>query len=63
MSLVKDYTNAMTRSDIECCIRMEKEYGLFGYPPEIVHVAFHAIDNGDDPECAIADYIDSPQEK
>lgn len=63
MSLASDYTNAMTRSDIECCIRIEKEFGLFGYPPELVHVALEAIDSGEDPESAISDYIDSPDNK
>jgi hypothetical protein len=44
------------------CIAIEKEHGLFGWPPEIVSVGLKAIDEGADPEQAIDDYINDSGE-
>lgn len=53
----KRYHDAMVRGDTDTCIRIEQKHGLFGYPPEIVSVALNALDNNQDPNKAIEEYI------
>ncbi|MUV13541.1 hypothetical protein [Noviluteimonas gilva] len=59
MSVLSDrYINAMVSGNTELCIAIERQTGLFGYPPEIVSIGLRAIDEGRDPDAAIGAYID-----
>ncbi len=44
MSKAEAYAQAMSSGAIGACIRLEKENGLFGYPPELVSVGLRAVD-------------------
>lgn len=52
------YISAIIRSDIECCIRIEKEHGLFGYTPELVCIGLSAIAQGQNAIDAIESYTE-----
>ena len=58
MKVAEQYVNAMNRGDLNACIRIEKEHGLYGYPPELVSIGLAAHDEGRDPGDAIDDYTD-----
>lgn len=61
MSLLTSYYAAMRRRDgLDECMRIEQDAGLFGYPPELVSVGLKAIDDGRDPDEAIAAYMEAP---
>lgn len=47
-TLVSRYNRAMIRGDLNACIRLEKEYNLFGYLPELVTKALAMVDNGEE---------------
>jgi len=58
MSLLERYSKAMRSLDgAHTCYRIEQEYGLDGYPPELVSVGLRAIDDGNEPHEAIENYI------
>lgn len=57
MSLLTRYTKAMVAGNIDTCIAIEQQYGVFGYPPEWVSVALSAIDDGRDPDAALESYL------
>lgn len=60
--LARQYANAMSAGNTGACIRLEKENGLFGYPPELVSVGLRAIDQYRDPINAIEAYIEENME-
>lgn len=45
---VKNYHQAMMRNDLDTCIQIEKETGLYGHPPEVVSSVLADIDQGMD---------------
>lgn len=59
MNHLETYTKAMIRGDTERCIAIEEQFGVFGFPPEIVSVALKAVDDGDDKDEALAAYFDA----
>lgn len=58
MTKAEAYAQAMSSGAIGACIRLEKENGLFGYPPELVSVGLRAVDEYRDPINAIEAYIE-----
>ena len=44
MSEAKRYSSALVRGDIAVCESIEKQYNVYGYPPEIVSVMLSMID-------------------
>jgi hypothetical protein len=61
MGVLERYSKAMRSIDgASLCYRIEQEYGLDGYPPELVSVGLRAIDDGCDPHEAIQAYIGDP---
>lgn len=63
MSVLRAYVKAMRGGHDFVCSAIEREHGLYGYPPEMVSVALNAIDDGLDPDEAITDYIDGKDEE
>ena len=61
--LVATYFRAMRMGWDHVCVALEKEHGLYGYSPEMVCVALKAIDEGNDPDKALDDYIDGIDEE
>ena len=57
MTLIERYTKAMIAGNDVACLSIEREYGLDGYPPELVSVGLNAIDQGLDALTAIEDYM------
>lgn len=57
MSLISQYNKAMISGDIDKCIEIEQDSGMYGYPPEIVSIALVAIDQGEDHYKAVDDYL------
>lgn len=53
----KRYHDAMIAGNTDACIRIEQEFGLFGYPPEMVSAGLKAADKGQDVDAAIESYI------
>ena len=53
------YSRAMIRNVTHICTQIEQRYGLYCYPPELVSVGLNAACKGEDPERAVAEYIDS----
>lgn len=53
----KRYHDAMIAGNTNACIRIEQEFGLFGYPPEMVSVGLKAADEGQCVDAAIEAYI------
>ena len=53
MKLSDQYFQYMITGNGEAAYYMERQYGLDGYPPEIVSVAFNAMDKGEDVDAAI----------
>lgn len=49
MSALSRYIAAMRAGQLSIAYRIEQEYGLDGYPPQIVSAALSAIDRGDCP--------------
>jgi len=62
-SLSSQYAKAMIKGDALKCFHIEQDNGLAGYPPELVSVALKAIDEGRDPDEALADYMDGNDEE
>lgn len=61
-TLSQQYLKAMIAGNIDRCIRIEQDSGLYGYPPELVSVGLKAIDEGHDGALAVLDYIaDNPE--
>lgn len=63
MSIAQEYCDLLTSwepwaHDAMC--RIEREHGLYGYPPELVSVGLCAVDRGYCPEQAIAEYLAAP---
>lgn len=58
---LEQYCDAMRRGTDAVCIRIEKETGLFGYPPELVTLGLAAIREGKDPHEAIDAYVEGEQ--
>jgi hypothetical protein len=54
MKLTDKYLEYILMGNDEAVYRMEC---LYGYPPEIVSVAFNAMDKGEDVDAAIERYI------
>lgn len=44
---IKNYYKGMRENNISLCIAIEKRYGLYGYPPNIVCSALQAEVHGD----------------
>jgi hypothetical protein len=60
VSLLARYHAAMRKLDgIDECLRIEQDYSLLGYPPEIVSVGLKAIDEGRDAHDAIDAYLEA----
>lgn len=53
MKLSDKYFQYMITGNSDSAYNMECQYGLDGYPPEIVSVAFNAMDKGEDVDAAI----------
>lgn len=53
----KRYHAAMIAGNTDACIRIEQQFGLFGYPPEMVSVGLKAVDEGRDVDAAIEAYV------
>ena len=58
MGLVQEYLKAMVDCDSSRAYAIECDFGLNGYPPELVSVGLAAIDVGEDPFDAINEYAD-----
>ena len=56
MKLSDQYFQYMISGNGEAAYHMERQYGLDGYPPEIVSVALTAMDKGEDVDDAIEQY-------
>lgn len=56
MKLSDQYFQYMISGNGEAAYHMERQYGLDGYPPEIVSVALTAMDKGEDVNDAIDRY-------
>lgn len=57
MSESQAYFKAMLANNTDACARIEQKYDLYGYPPELVSVGLRAVDEGKDPEEAVAAYL------
>jgi hypothetical protein len=53
------YFEAMRKGQEHVCVRIEQDTGLWGYPPELVSVGLHAIDEGRDAFLAVQDYFNA----
>lgn len=51
------YGAAMRRDDLNACIAIERRWGLFGYPPEMVSTVLSAVAAGQDLDIAITAYL------
>lgn len=51
------YSKAMISGDFNTCVAIEQCHDLYGYPPEIVTVGLRAVADGQDPDLAIANYL------
>ena len=47
MSDLQRYTDAMAANHLDECIRIEQQFGLYGYTPEIVSVGLAAAEKGE----------------
>ncbi len=56
MALVQEYLKAMAECDSSHAYAIECDFGLDGYPPELVLVGLTAIDEGKYPFEAISEY-------
>ena len=56
MKLSDQYFQYMITGNSDAAYHMERQYGLDGYPPEIVSAAFNAMDKGEDVDAAIEQY-------
>jgi hypothetical protein len=61
VSQLSKYVQAMRNGNTDMCIRIEQNFGVFGYPPEIVSVALKAIDEGKCSLGAVSDYLRGEQ--
>lgn len=61
MSIRARYVKAMAAGMDHTCAAIEKEHGLYGYPPETVCVGLVAIDEGRDPQAEIEQFIADAQ--
>ena len=52
-----DYNNAMLRGDSRTCYKIEQDFGLDGYSPEVVSVGLYALTQGKDHYEAIDDFL------
>lgn len=52
-----DYTNAMLRGDYRTCYKIEQDFGLDGYTPEVVLVGLYALTQGQDHYEAIDEFL------
>lgn len=60
MSVTESYNKAMMNGDIDMCITLEQDFGLYGYPPQIVSIGLAAFDAGEDVHQAVSDFFNSP---
>ena len=51
------YVKAMLSDRFSECIEIEQRFDLYGYSPEIVCIGLNAIDDGEDPDEAIREYL------
>lgn len=56
MKLADQYFQYMIKGNSDAAYCMECQYGLDGYPPEMVSVIFNAMDKGEDTDDAIERY-------
>lgn len=56
MKLSDQYFQYMITGNTDAAYNMERQYGLDGYPPEIVSAIFNAMDKGEDVDDAIERY-------
>lgn len=52
------YGAAMRTGNVDACARIEQKHDLYGYPPELVSVALKALQDGQDMDVAVAEYMD-----
>lgn len=60
MTILQEYNAALIKCDVNKCIEIEENNGLFGYPPEIVSIGLQAIDKGFDAQDAINEFTLMP---
>ena len=63
MSDLDRYTRAMCAGQLSTCCAIEKKYGLYGYPPQIVSVGLRAADEGRSVDDAVDAYIKGEPEQ
>jgi hypothetical protein len=56
MKLSDQYFQYMITGNTDAAYHMERQYGLDGYPPEMVSVIFNAMDKGENTDDAIERY-------
>jgi len=56
MKLSDQYFQYMITGNSDAAYHMERQYGLDGYPSEMVSVIFNAMDKGEDVDDAIEQY-------
>jgi len=56
MKLSDQYFQYMITGNSDAAYHMERQYGLDGYPPEMVSAIFNAMDKGEDVDAAIERY-------
>lgn len=58
MKLSDQYFQYMITCNSDAAYHMERQYGLDGYPPELVSVGLKGIDEGEDAHDAIQNYAE-----
>lgn len=52
-----DYYLGMIQGNYDTCIKIEQDWGLYGYSPEVVTIGLNALAKGKDPYDTIDAYL------
>lgn len=55
------YAKTLITGNTDAAIRIEKRYGVFGYPPQIVSIALQAAAEGRDHMEAVDEYLEDEE--